>query len=114
MIWISWIDDLVCVGPKEAVLKAKEEMMARFECDDVGDLDEYIGCKLERNVEDGWVKFTQPVLLQSFEDEFELPKNRVPNTPAEPGQILVTGNPGSELDKEQQKSYRSGVGKLCI
>ena len=42
-----------------------------FDCDEVGKLNEYVGCKINFNQEEGWIKLTQPVLLQSFEDEFK-------------------------------------------
>ena len=58
-------------GKKNNVLKAKTEMMSRFDCDEVGELREYIGCKLDWNEDKRWIKITQPVLLQSLKDEFE-------------------------------------------
>ena len=39
------------------------------ECDDVGNMDEYVRCKVERKEES--FKLTQPVVIQSFEDEFD-------------------------------------------
>jgi len=47
---------------------AKEKMNERFEFDDVGLLTKYVGCKAERINES--IKFTQPVLLQNFVNEF--------------------------------------------
>jgi hypothetical protein len=44
-----------------------------MECEDAGSLNECIGCKVDRDVEGRKVKLTQPVLIQSFQDEFELP-----------------------------------------
>ena len=73
VLWLSWIDDCLCVGPDVDVKKARVNILARFECDDVGELKEYLGCKIDRHMDDvGWIKLTQPVLLQSFEDEFEM------------------------------------------
>ena len=69
VICLSWIDDCLCVGPKQGVIKAKQQMKDQFDCDDVGDLNEYIGCKIEIDHENGTVKFTQPVMLESFKDE---------------------------------------------
>jgi hypothetical protein len=75
-------------------------------------MDEYVGCKVERNYEEGSIKMTQPVMLQSFTDEFELPEGPVPNTPATPGDALVRAKPEDCVSDEQQFKYRSGVGKL--
>jgi len=42
----------------------------RFDCVDIGALIEYVGCKIERTSKG--LKITQPVILQSFEDEFKI------------------------------------------
>ena len=111
VLWVSWVDDCFVVGNKDAVIKAKKEMMDRFDCDEVGDLNEYVGCKIERNWEERWVKITQPVLLQSFNDKFELPGTQY-FTPAETGQVLVPCKDEDALSSNKQAVYRSGVGKL--
>jgi hypothetical protein len=61
------------------------------------------------------LKLTQPVfLLQSFEDEFELPDvAKIPMTPAIPGEVLCSaGNETSLLDSDVQTKYQSGTKKL--
>ena len=108
VIWLSWIDDCLCVGSKQGVMKAKQQMKDQFDCDDVGDLNEYIGCKVEIDHENGTVKFTQPVMLQSFKDEFELDETFIPSTPMDAGKILTP----SENESKNQTPYQSGVGKL--
>ena len=70
------------------MLKAKSEMMRQFECDEVGELKEYVGCKLDWHKGKNWLKFTQPVLIQSFLDEFDLMSEGNFGTPAKPGQVL--------------------------
>ncbi len=40
---ISWINDNMIVGPSDLVMKLKKELMKQFECDDCGELTEYIG-----------------------------------------------------------------------
>jgi hypothetical protein len=110
VIWLSWIDDCLVVGDEEGVLAAKEQMKANFDCDDIGELMEYVGCKIERT--DDYVKFTQPVLLQSFVDEFNIESGRSTYTLAEIGKVLAKGEIGTELKSEEQTRYRCGVGKL--
>ena len=51
VIWISWVDDCLLMGHKEEVSKYKTMMHQFFECEEVGELREYIGCKIERNKE---------------------------------------------------------------
>jgi hypothetical protein len=53
---------------------------------------------------------TQPVLIQSFTDEFYLGDEKYPVTPAIPNSILVEGE--VPLDKKKYYMYRKGVGKL--
>ena len=115
VLWLSWIDDCLCVGPDVEVKKARADILARFECDDVGELKEYLGCKIDRHMEDvGWIKITQPVLLQSFEDEFEMEETRKEIfTPAVAGLVLNSDVSDEELiSKEEHLKYRTGTGKL--
>jgi hypothetical protein len=66
VIWLWWVDDCLICGQKESVLYAKEEMKKRFDCNL---LKEYVGCKADHNKDEGWIKLTQPVLMQSYIDE---------------------------------------------
>ena len=89
VIWLLWVDDNLITGPVDAVSRAKQKMMSLFDCDDLGEMKEYVGCKVERNWKEQWIKLTQPVLLQSFMDEFPLDTHRPnPRTPAEAGDNL--------------------------
>jgi hypothetical protein len=76
------------IGPKKAVEKTKKDLMERFDCEDCGDIEEYVGCKIERTKNS--LKITQPVLMQSYNDKFELPKISY-KTPAPAGLVLVAG-----------------------
>ena len=69
-----------------------------------------LGAKIERN--ENSIRFTQPVLVQSFTDEFEV-SGKKKMTPAEAGQVLVKNtDPKNVVSKERRHYYRSGVGKL--
>eukprot|EP00957_Ditylum_brightwellii_P169271 12883421-Ditylum_brightwellii.AAC.1 len=72
VIWLSWIDDCMVWGPKSVVPAESKAFTNRFECDDVGEVNEYVGCKIERDKKEKSFTFAQPVLIQSFNDEFEL------------------------------------------
>ena len=110
-IWISWVDDLIAIGPKDDIVKNKEQFKNHFECEDVGWLDEYVGCKIDIDRNKRKLKYTQPVLIQSLHDEFDLPEKEY-HTPAEPGQVLSQSDEGDILNSKVQTLYRSGVGKL--
>ena len=109
VIWSSWVDDLLSAGKEEEVKKGRNILKQHFDLDEVGELKEYVGCKVEYNKEKGWIKLTQPVLLQSFQDEFKLPINTY-RTPAEPGSVLEKGK--ALLSEDDHHIYRRGVGKL--
>ncbi len=76
---VLWIDDNLIIGSKKAVEKTKKGIMKRFYCKECGDIKEYLGCKIVRMI--NLFKFTQPVLMQSYNDKFELPKKSY-RTPA--------------------------------
>ena len=109
---VSWVDDLINFGPKIDVLQNKEEFKQEFECDDVGWMEEYVGCKVNVDREKKVMKITQPVLLQSFVDEFELPDKSY-DTPAEPRQVLDPANEGDVLGPNEQEKYRLGGWKIA-
>ena len=54
----------------------------------------------------------QPVLIQSFVDEFNLPEGETLRTPAVPGQILRKVEEEHELPDNEKMDYQLGVGKL--
>ena len=85
-------------------------MIKRFDCDEIGNMDEYVGCKLTRNQQERSLKFTQPVMIQSFTDEFHIDKEE--NIPASPGQVLLRCDERHRMNERLVKQYQSGVGKL--
>ena len=108
---VSTVDNCLCLGNGADVKQAKEEMKSLFDCNDLGDFEEYLGCKIDHNVEERSLKMTQPILIQSFEDEFDLPDTKY-ESPAEPKKQLTPVIEGQENSRKDQTKYRSGVGKL--
>ena len=112
IIWTSWVDDCFVCGKKEGVDKAKKLFKGQFDCDEVGELKEYIGCKVDIDRSKRCMKLTQPVLLQSYKDEFELPQSNGPKTPAVPGEVLQPCEEENQVSNSHHRMYRKGVGKL--
>ena len=106
------MDDCLILGPKELVLKQIEIFKGIYDCDDQGEMEEYVGCKVERDWDAPSLKFTQPVMLQSFQDEFPLPGGKVSDLPASRGDVLIRGQEGQNVGPDEQSLYRSGVGKM--
>ena len=112
LMWITWVDDCVCVGNKEDVMESVEQLKGIFDCDDNGELKEFVGMKLDIDKQNRTMLMTQPVLTQSYNDEFELPGNKQP-CPAPAGHTLEKSVvAGDELSAKDQKLYRTGVGKV--
>jgi hypothetical protein len=86
-------------------------LFKEFECDKLGRLKEYVGCKIDCNEEK--IKIMQPVLIQSFIDEFALP-GELPVTPALHGDQLVKeeDNAINDVSAKEHSQYLKGVGKL--
>jgi len=47
VIWLIWIDDCLIAGDEKGFKTLKEQIKSRFDCDDVGILNEYVGCNIE-------------------------------------------------------------------
>ena len=43
LVWLSWIYDFASFGNKEAAEESRNEMIQLFDCDYVGNIDEYVG-----------------------------------------------------------------------
>ena len=112
VIWTSWIDDCMIWGKKKQVLNEKNKFMKRFDCEDIGALKEYVGCKIDRNHKERSIRFTQPIMLQSFKDEFNVMTANMRVTPADPGTILAKAEEDQIVSKHEHTHYRAGVGKL--
>ena len=111
MLWSSWVDDLLSCGNKDNVLKGRETLKQHFDLDKVRELKEYVGCKVEYDKVNGQMKLTQPVLVQSFADEFDLP-TRTFTTLMSPEQVLVGKGAPIRVSEAMHRQYQKGVGKL--
>jgi hypothetical protein len=98
-------------GVDSDLINLKQDIMNSVECDDGGELKEYVGCKIDHDKEKSTLKITQPVLLQSFKDEFAIEGSEFPNTPGVPLKPLQLGKE-PPVTGDRRTYYRSGVGKL--
>ncbi len=64
----------------------KDMMKIHVECDNLGNMTEYIRCKITTNRA---IKIAQLVLFQSLKDKFDLPHGVPPTTPVKPGTSLT-------------------------
>ncbi len=68
-----------------------------------------MGCKIVRTK--NLLKFTQTVLMQSYNDKFKLPKKSC-RMPALAGLVLITGKKEEALSPAMQKKSCAGTGKV--
>ena len=106
-LWTSWVDDILSCGQENDLRNGRTELKKYFGIDEQGQLQEYIGCKVEYDQGQGKMYLSQPVLIQSLSDEFELQGGGWPSTPAAPGSILMKGE--LLLDEVKHRNYRKGV-----
>ena len=111
VVCLSWVGDCLFLGRRDDVIMEADEMKLYFNCDDIGFTDTYVGCKIEIDEDGKKVRFTQPVLIKSFVDEFSV-GNKTVQIPATQGQVLQPGNVEDELSGKEKKHYQAGVGKL--
>ena len=112
---VSWIDDNLFIGTKAGVAEVKAKFMEQFDCTECGDLDEYVGLKLQKTDEGpcGTLIMTQPVLVQKLKDEYDTnPGGKKWNSPAEAGSILFKTDQDPQLSAADQTYVRSGIGTL--
>jgi hypothetical protein len=107
---ISVTDDMNLAGKKPSVLEIKEGITRLWDCDEVGETKEYMGLNVDYRPADGFMKLTRPMLIQSLADEFPVPEDEAIAMPGVPGDVLEQEE--SDLTREEQRVYRSGVGKL--
>ena len=82
-------------GKKKDVVQCKDKLMNKLDREDMGKLEECLGCKIERK--DTRIKLTQPVLVHILKDEFVIPPRTQCTIPEPANKELVTeGEPLSE------------------
>jgi Reverse transcriptase (RNA-dependent DNA polymerase) len=84
LLMMSFIDDVCIAGTRVGVEQVKAELFTHFDCDDTGEMKEYVGNKVDRD-------------------------HKVKN-PAVPGTVLQPTE--NKLSPEDLFTYRSGTGKL--
>ena len=113
VMWLTWIHDKLCIAHRDCVKSEKEMLMQHFKCDDIGIIEDFIGCKIDIDHEERSLTMTQPVLVQSLTDKFEdIPQGAMPMTPAKPGSIITKGEEDVKLSPEMNTRYQAGVCKL--
>ena len=67
MVCLLQVDDCLVTGPNGLVVMSKEAMLELFDCDDVGEMKEHVGCKVDWDKDDDSIQITQPALMKASE-----------------------------------------------
>ena len=69
IVCVYYIDDTICVGDKDAINEFKKEISSDFAIKEVGEMKDYVGCKVERRGGDNLIMF-QDDLINKIEKIF--------------------------------------------
>ena len=92
-MWLTWIDDKLCIVNAKQVEHEKELLKRHFKSDDIEKLHDYIRCKLDIADNGRSPKMTQWVLMQSVSSM----KGKTPLAPAKPADILTNCKNSNKL-----------------
>ena len=96
------MDNYLFTGLNKTTQLEKSKMMSLFEFEELGKTKEYVGCKIESNWNKIWLKLTQPVMVQSFQEKLELyAHGKDPMTPDDTCKVLSKGRNKVTLSKEE-------------
>ena len=107
IIWKTWIEDCMAWRIDEIVNKESKAFNDRFDFNYVGEVKEHVGCKIIRDDEERNFNFKQPVLIQSFKDEYDLSQKN-PKNLAVASAILAQSHPNDKFDSERHTYFKSG------
>ena len=107
-----YVDDNYLVGNQDAIDEATNQLKEKFSIKIEDEQNDYLGCEFHMSEVGGWLG--QPHIFKALEMKFGdiLKNSKAYATPGTPGFTFVKPEIGSELNVDQQKMYRSGVGML--
>jgi hypothetical protein len=111
LIFLLYTDDSILISPDNLEIdRAVEELAKHFNITDQGQIDDYLGVKVERRA-DGSIKLSQPHLIDSILNDLKFRDEVKPkDTPAPSTIILNKDEDGDDFDESFH--YRGVIGKL--
>ena len=110
-----YVDDCLCCGDPEEIDLVIEELKKHFELKVEKNVTDYLSCKIEYSKKRDKLWIGQPHLMKKLIHKFGPMVEKMVSfkTPGTPHQCVKRPEPGdTEMSKEEQKIYRSGVGTL--
>jgi Reverse transcriptase (RNA-dependent DNA polymerase) len=115
-LFLVYVDDGILIDPDPAAVEqAMKDLASKFEIEDEGELDDYLGVKIEKGVEKGTFKLNQPHLIDSILEDLKLinhgtKPSKASDTPATFDNKLQKDVSGAAF--EYPWDYRSVIGKM--
>ena len=73
---LVWVDDIYYAGPDHIIpALLKDQLLQVIDCNKVGDMKDYVDCKIERDCIKRDMRLTQPVKIRKFKDKFGIKDN---------------------------------------
>ena len=111
-----YVDDLIITGPRRSSLEAvKEQIAARFEIKDLGEVGHLLGMRITRDRELGTVKLDQQHYIEAMLERYDMALCNKVRTPALPGETVTKEsclNDSAAAEEMAAVPYRSVVGSL--
>ena len=114
-VWIViavYVDDLLIIGPADGNASADlaQKLGERFKLTNLGPCSYFLGVKITRNLEDGWMHLSQQAYLEKLLSEFKLDSTKPAETPMEAGHKLTA----SATDAKRLSPYNTVVYQRMI
>lgn len=106
---VIYVDDILIIGSDLKEIEAvKRSLASEFEMKDLGEVKNFLGMKIERVVEDRYLRISQRAFLEGLLQRFNMQECKPISTPIECRLRLPKG----EESKRSEKPYRELVGCL--
>jgi Reverse transcriptase (RNA-dependent DNA polymerase) len=115
-IFLVYVDDGILIDPDpKKIDQAMADLASKFEIEDEGEIDDYLGVKIEKGTEAGTLLLSQPHLIDSILEDLRLlnhgqTASKTADTPAAFENKLHKDLNGKPFDYPWE--YRSVIGKL--
>jgi hypothetical protein len=111
LVFLLYTDDSILISPDDSEIdRAVEELGKHFKITDQGQIDDYLGVKVERKP-DGSIKLSQPHLIDSILNDLKFTREVKPKETPAPSTVILNKDEDGE-DFDESFHYRGVIGKL--
>jgi hypothetical protein len=108
-----YVDDgACCTNDEELYQEFLEELKAKYELSDSGDLDWHLGIKFTQDHANGTISLDQSAYIDAVLKRFGMEDCKDKHTPLEPGLHLDASDCPSKPDKKDVRTYQQLIGSL--